>query len=222
MSVPVASLSLVGGHPSLDLINSVERGEPVAGAAAHEFLSDAAELLVWATRTGLIDEHAADGVARAWRDQPSLGGAALHCARELREALHTLLRVSIGDLPYDADSIAVSMETIHIQWLSSAGRSGLIFAAGTSGAGRIVFGNSPERILQDRIAETVMDGVTNLPLDRVRRCPTHSGGCGWMFLDHSRNGSRRWCRMSDCGTRVKTDRLTERRRADRLASTPHT
>jgi predicted RNA-binding Zn ribbon-like protein len=33
-----------------------------------------------------------------------------------------------------------------------------------------------------------------------------------MFLDQSRNGSRRWCRMADCGTAVKSRRLTERRR----------
>jgi predicted RNA-binding Zn ribbon-like protein len=36
-----------------------------------------------------------------------------------------------------------------------------------------------------------------------------------VFLDRSRNGSRRWCRMADCGTTVKARRLTERRRAAR-------
>jgi predicted RNA-binding Zn ribbon-like protein len=36
-----------------------------------------------------------------------------------------------------------------------------------------------------------------------------------MFLDRSRNHSRRWCRMADCGTEVKARRLTERRRATR-------
>ena len=218
MSVPVGVLSLVGGHPSLDLINSVDRGEPAAGVPAHDFLSDPAALLVWATRTGLIDEQDTDGVAGAWGKRPALGAAALHCAREIREALHTVLRTSIGDIPYDADAVGVAAETIHSQWLSSAGRSGLAVATGRSAAGQIVFGNSPERMLQDRLVEAVMDGVTTLPRDRVRRCPTESGGCGWMFLDQSRNGSRRWCRMSDCGSRVKADRLTERRRADRLAS----
>jgi predicted RNA-binding Zn ribbon-like protein len=52
----------------------------------------------------------------------------------------------------------------------------------------------------------------------LRRCPPDAGGCGWVFLDHSRNGSRRWCRMADCGTTAKARRLTERRRAARTPS----
>jgi predicted RNA-binding Zn ribbon-like protein len=34
---------------------------------------------------------------------------------------------------------------------------------------------------------------------RVRQCA--GDGCGWLFLDHSRNQSRRWCSSSDCGNR---------------------
>jgi len=55
-------------------------------------------------------------------------------------------------------------------------------------------------------------------LSRVRRCPPSEGGCGWLFLDQSRNGSRRWCRMADCGTAAKSRRLTERRRAARATA----
>ena len=60
-----------------------------------------------------------------------------------------------------------------------------------------------------------MDVLRGADLARLRRCPLEAGGCGWLFLDQSRNGSRRWCRMADCGSLVKARRLTERRRADR-------
>jgi len=33
-------------------------------------------------------------------------------------------------------------------------------------------------------------------LGRLGRCPVEAGGCGWLFLDHSRNRSRRLCRSS--------------------------
>jgi predicted RNA-binding Zn ribbon-like protein len=33
-----------------------------------------------------------------------------------------------------------------------------------------------------------------------------AGGCGWLFVDESRNGSRRWCSMKDCGNRAKARR----------------
>jgi predicted RNA-binding Zn ribbon-like protein len=49
------------------------------------------------------------------------------------------------------------------------------------------------------------------PIDRLRTC----GNCPWLFLDLSRNGSRRWCSMEGCGTEVKIRRLTERRRRNR-------
>jgi predicted RNA-binding Zn ribbon-like protein len=46
------------------------------------------------------------------------------------------------------------------------------------------------------------------PVDRLKTC----GNCPWLFLDHSRNASRRWCSMEGCGTEVKIARLTARRR----------
>ena len=47
----------------------------------------------------------------------------------------------------------------------------------------------------------------------LQACPVDDGGCGWLFLDRSRNGSRRWCAMEDCGTRAKIRKLGARRRA---------
>jgi predicted RNA-binding Zn ribbon-like protein len=41
-------------------------------------------------------------------------------------------------------------------------------------------------------------------LDRVRRCANPE--CGWLFLDDSRAGKRRWCSMSACGNRAKARR----------------
>ena len=40
------------------------------------------------------------------------------------------------------------------------------------------------------------------PLERVGECPS----CGWLFLDTSRNGRRRWCSMATCGSRDKARR----------------
>jgi predicted RNA-binding Zn ribbon-like protein len=45
-------------------------------------------------------------------------------------------------------------------------------------------------------------------LRRLKLC----GQCRWLFLDHSRNRSRRWCSMSECGAQVKMRRYRARRR----------
>jgi len=48
--------------------------------------------------------------------------------------------------------------------------------------------------------------LLNGPLNRVGECP----GCGWLFLDTSRNGTRRWCSMATCGSRDKMARYHAR------------
>jgi predicted RNA-binding Zn ribbon-like protein len=46
-------------------------------------------------------------------------------------------------------------------------------------------------------------------LGHVKECP----GCGWLFLDTSKNQSRRWCSMNTCGVRDKMRRYHKRQRA---------
>jgi predicted RNA-binding Zn ribbon-like protein len=48
-------------------------------------------------------------------------------------------------------------------------------------------------------------------LARVRQCANPD--CGWLFLDHSKGGNRRWCSMSACGNRAKAHRHYRRQRA---------
>lgn len=52
------------------------------------------------------------------------------------------------------------------------------------------------------LAVSALDLLRSGPLDRLKACE----GCPWLFLDTSRNHSRRWCSMDDCGARVKMRR----------------
>ena len=78
-------------------------------------------------------------------------------------------------------------------------------------------GTEPARLIGDRLADAAVELVTGADVERVRRCPVEQGGCGWLFLDRTKNRSRTWCRMADCGSTVKARRLTERRRQARAA-----
>ncbi len=51
---------------------------------------------------------------------------------------------------------------------------------------------------------TAGDLLAGPRLDRVRRCANPE--CGWLFLDDSRAGKRRWCSMQSCGNRAKARR----------------
>ena len=67
------------------------------------------------------------------------------------------------------------------------------------------------------IVQSAADLLTTESLDRVRLCKAED--CGCLFVDASKNRSRRWCAMSDCGNRAKVRRHRQRLResAVRLA-----
>jgi predicted RNA-binding Zn ribbon-like protein len=52
--------------------------------------------------------------------------------------------------------------------------------------------------------------LTSADAAKLRVCAGHD--CGWVYVDRSRNGFRRWCEMATCGTREKSRRRAERRR----------
>jgi predicted RNA-binding Zn ribbon-like protein len=59
------------------------------------------------------------------------------------------------------------------------------------------------------IGLAALDLLTNPQLSRLKKC----AGCPWVFLDQSKNQSRRWCAMNDCGTHEKIRRYVIRRAA---------
>jgi len=80
------------------------------------------------------------------------------------------------------------------------------------GVARIRYGEVPTWLVPDRLAAACVELVQTVDVLQLKACPLDEGGCGWLFLDRSRNGSRRWCTMEDCGAHAKARRLTERRR----------
>ena len=55
------------------------------------------------------------------------------------------------------------------------------------------------------------DLLVGSQLNRVRQCANPE--CGWLFLDNSKSGNRRWCSMSACGNRAKAHRHYLRQKA---------
>ncbi|MFC6085094.1 CGNR zinc finger domain-containing protein [Sphaerisporangium aureirubrum] len=228
MPLDVSQVPLVGGHPALDLVNTLERGAPPdAEPPPHDFLSDTSALLRWAVRVGLISDAEAGRAGQAWRDDPATAHAGLAAVRDIREGLYLVMLAAIrpagggsADDPGGNDPIAAgaALVGLHERWSAAATRATLVLDRGDPPQVRLTYGTVPAMLIPDRIAETALDVLRTADLTRVHRCPVPEGGCGWLFLDHSRNGSRRWCRMADCGTTAKARRLTDRRRAARTGT----
>lgn len=221
MTAPgIADLPLVSGHTALDLVNTVEPRLPMAGR--HEHLAVPDDVLTWALRTGLVDTGEGRAVAAAWAASPAAAGRALTEVKQIREALSAVLTAVFSpagqadpDGVRPADDVRPDLEYLSLTWADAASRSRL--AADPSGAtiARLSVGSSPALLIPDRVAHAAVDLLEHVDLTHLGICPVDAGGCGWVFIDRSRNRSRRWCTMDSCGAYAKARRLTERRRAAR-------
>jgi predicted RNA-binding Zn ribbon-like protein len=245
MTAPsVAGLPLVGGHVALDLVNTVEPRLPVTGR--HEHLAVPDDVLSWARLVHLVNPAEAEAVAAAWAASPASAGRALVAVRQVREALAAVLSAALaqrdqvtpepagarpaGDMTREpAGDVSGELEYLSAAWAAAAARSRLDLAPAGGAAARdlgaadgavawLSVGSAPALLIPDRAAHAAVDLLCGTDLTHLAMCPAEEGGCGWLFLDGSRNRSRRWCTMAACGSFAKARRLTERRRVARSAT----
>lgn len=206
---PAASISdhdLLGGRLALEFVNTLE---PRIGPGQHDFLPDYHALAAWSAHSGAVTADEAAELAMAAATDAERANALWRRAIVMREALYRLfLAVAEGRRPPDEDLAALTRA------FDRAQRHALL----TAEAGEIRWHwDSPtdmERPLRE-IARSAVEILTTNDANRLGVCRHGTDGCGWVFFDATKNRSRRWCGMADCGTRAKARRLTERRRQAR-------
>jgi predicted RNA-binding Zn ribbon-like protein len=206
---PAATMKLVGGDLCLDFVNSVGGRVPAGvGSTGSEVLADKitgyADLVAWGRHTESVDEADARRLVRLGDRRPGEAAAVLDRALALREALHRTLRaLMLGRRPDPQDVSALNAEIAAARGreVLVPARDGLRWAWPDAGA-RL---DSPLWPVGRAAAALLTSGS----LSRLRQC----GGerCGWLFLDRSRNRSRQWCTMEDCGNVSKVRRFRQRR-----------
>lgn len=203
-------LNVVGGHPGLDLVNTVEPRVP-GRTDGNDHLATPDDLAQWAARLALLDGDESERMRRAW-SQGDRGALALAATLEIREATYALLLTQLGTIDGAAE-----LDVLVRHWRQAMGRSTLAPDRAEGTGDRLRVGTDPALLVPDRLAHAAVTLLRTLDPDQLKACPLAEGGCGWLFLDRSRNGTRRWCSMEDCGARAKARRLTARRRGARTA-----
>jgi len=188
----VMALALLGGHPALDLVNTVDwRGRE----DREETLVSYAALLACCRRLGLVSSDIVERLERAARLSPAEADALLAEALALREAMARLAEAGKGSL---ADLALVN------HWLAQPSAAASLKLK-PAGGYRLAEPEAADLAAPLRaIARAAADLLTSSRLRRVRCCG--GPGCGWLFLDTSPNGRRRWCSMEGCGNRAKARR----------------
>jgi predicted RNA-binding Zn ribbon-like protein len=202
----VATMKLVAGDPCLDFVNTVGGRVPgpdgLATLVREDKLRSYLDLVAFARRRGLLPEATARRLERAAAARPTPAHATLRRALALREALHRMLRALMtGRRPSPPDLERVNAEVVACR------RHEALAARG----GRLAWEWRPEGTFEAPLwaASRAAAGLLTSPdLAHVRQC----GGdaCGWLFLDRSRSGRRRWCSMDDCGNLAKVRRFRRR------------
>lgn len=192
-------IARIGGDLALDFINTAEyRGTP----QALEFLSSAQCLLAWSHHAGLFSEPELTRLARHLAKRPRDGQRLLASAVALRESLYQLfvgLTQQRAPLPSALKPLNEALATLtRHRTLQSVDGTVAWRWRDEGGVSAAVLG--PPSLAAAQL-------LTAQPLDKLKQCP----GCGWLFLDTSRNGLRRWCSMAYCGSTDKSRRQYRRR-----------
>ncbi len=201
------TLRLVGGALCLDLVNTVGGRNSEKG---NEHLANYTDLVAWSKHVGILTSRAAQHLIQEATRRPAEAERVFERALELREALYRLFAAFVTGAKPKASDLAVLNQVLETM----------------SGARIIPTENGydwdwarDEAALDQMlypIARSAAELLVSGDLSRVREC--EGDDCGWLFMDTSKNHTRRWCSMEECGNLAKARRHYRRVRAVNLGA----
>lgn len=203
----IEELRVVGGNVALDFCNTVD-GVP-GREPGFDSLSEYRDLVAWGVKAGVLGhEKAASLLLRA---ESAEAKASMARALEVRDLVYRIfLVIAEGWEPSRAELDA--LERIERRALAGA------VLVGSRLTGYQWWWSEDEGT--DAPLNPVVHAAVGLLADgdltRIKRCVA----CRWLFLDESKNRSRRWCSMEVCGTHEKMRRYVARRAAKREGPNP--
>lgn len=203
---PDSPFKYVAGDACLDLVDTAawtDRG------LVNDRLTDYDRLTEWAVGAGIISGPEADRLRRTAAVSPREATEAWQAARAVRAVLQRLFTAVATGAPLD------DLLPRFNEMLRAVEARLQLAVAGPEGwaEGRVARWTWHDPA--DRLDALIWPVIRNAALllasheaSRIRIC----GGedCGWLYVDRSRNGLRRWCEMETCGTRAKSRRRAQR------------
>ena len=191
------TLELVGGALCLDFANTVNsRVNP-----EHDYLMQYSDLLEWATKLGILSPPQNNQLQKRARQNLHEAENALLAARTLRDLLYRLF----SNAAKGSEAKKKDLEIFSVFYGESLSR-GQFVKQGNHYWTTWNFDEALESVLWP-ILHSAGELLLSDKLTQIKECP----GCGWLFLDISKNQSRRWCSMNTCGARDKMRRYHKRK-----------
>jgi predicted RNA-binding Zn ribbon-like protein len=192
-----------GGRLCLEFTNTISARDT---GTPNERLHSYGDLLAWSEREGAVPAALVAQLAKVAESKPQAAGIALQSAVELREALYRIFTAHAGGNPPRGNDLAL------LNAILAHAMPHLRLAAGENG---FAWRWDEEMVELDRmlwpVVRSAADLLTSDDLSRVRECAGEH--CTWLFIDRSKNHSRRWCDMQECGNVAKVRRYRGRKQA---------
>ncbi len=170
------------------------------------------DLLSWSQQTQILNEEEVEDLLALAESQPTQANQSLVYAKQIREVIYRIVSASFDETPAsDEDlqtfNLALAETMAHIRLLPA--ETGFTWGWSSSY-------DNLERPLWS-IVRSAADLLTSPEREWIRACASES--CRWLFLDTSKNHTRRWCDMKSCGNRAKAHRHQLRTHLSQDAST---
>lgn len=191
---------LLGERLCLDFANTVEgrlREQP------RDFLDGYVSLIEWGYHAGALPEAEYLRLLVSAQERPKQAQTVYRQALKLREAIY---RVFL-DSSHHAVPAITDLQKLRDVYLGALKQAELALG-GEAYTWTWKNTNQPEGIIWS-VSQSAIELLTSPDVTRVKQCPG-CGDCGWLFVDTSKNSSRKWCSMEGCGSRVKMRRQYQR------------
>ena len=182
--LPIGEAKLIGERLCLDFTNTV--GGRNGSEIIFEKLKTYGDLLAWSVHAGILDRKEAKKLKRGSQ-------SVVNRALRLREAIYRICIATMKrESPNNKDMTLLNDE---IQQARSHEFIDSKFQRRSRSTDKDL-----DQMLWP-VALSAADLLTSHDLKRLQQCEAEN--CGWLFVDTSKNHTRQWCDMSDCGNRAK-------------------
>ncbi len=197
-----------GGLLCLDFANTVDDRPDVH---PQEHLNSYHDLVSWGQQAQVLAEREAQSLLEEAARRPEEATSVLERALGVREAIFRIFKsVSEDIVPEEDDlvslSAAVAGAQVHARIVPKAGGFDWDWSGNANELDRMMW----------PVVRSAADLLTSDELDDIRLCASET--CNWLFMDTSKNHSRRWCDMKSCGNRAKARRFYGRKKSSSSVS----